>query len=88
MLRILFSKPESTQWHEPLSCGVTKSISMTQVELLPSYLYKAAVRTGSVLLREVFQMTVWLLSYRCCIIITCEMCDMRNTILLSNSSVS
>lgn len=88
MLRILFSKPERFQWHEPLSCGVTKSISMTRVELLPSHLYKAVVCTYSVLLREVFQATVRLLSYCCCITITCEMCDRRNPVLLSDSSVS
>jgi len=88
MLGILFSKPERIQWHEPLSCGVTKSISMTRVELLPSHLYKAVVRTYSVLLREVFQLAVRLLSYHCFITITCEMCDMRKPILLFDSSVS
>lgn len=61
---------------------------MTRVELLPSHLYKAVVRTYNVLLRDVFQMTVRLLSYLCCITITCEMCDTRNPILLSDSSMS
>ena len=61
---------------------------MTRVELLPSHFYKAVVRTYSVLLREVFQMTVRLLSCRCCIAITCEMSDTRNPILLSDSSMS
>jgi hypothetical protein len=88
MLRILFSKPERIQWHDPLSCGVTKSISVARVELLASHLYKAVVRTYSVLLWEVSQMTVRLLSYRFCITITCEMCKMRNPVLLFYSSMS